>query len=43
MVEILEANKISECTPEQKKQVMAFAFGQEFVESDNKGEIKIYF
>ena len=42
MVEILKANKISECTPEQKEQVMAFAFGQEFIESDNKGDIKTY-
>ena len=31
MIQILETNKISECTPEQKEQVMAFAFGEEFV------------
>ena len=42
IIEILQENKISECTPEQKKQVMAFAFGQEFIESDNKGDIKTY-
>ena len=42
MIEILENNKISECTPEQKAQVMAFAFGQDFIESNNKGEILTY-
>ena len=42
MVEILQANKISECTPEQKAQVMVFAFGEDFIESDNKGEIATY-
>ena len=42
MIEILETNKISECTPEQKEQVMAFAFGEEFVESDNKGDKETY-
>ena len=42
IIEILKANKISECTPEQKAQVMDFAFGQDFMESDNKGEIFSY-
>lgn len=42
MVEILKNNKISECTPKQKEQVMAFAFGDEFVESDKKGNIETY-
>jgi hypothetical protein len=42
IIEILDNNKISECTPEQKAQVMAFAFGEDFIESDNKGEIVTY-
>ena len=42
MVEILQANKISECTPEQKAQVMAFAFGEDFVESEDKGSVAFY-
>jgi len=42
MIEILKNSKISECTPEQKEQVMAFAFGEEFMDSDEKGEIVTY-
>lgn len=42
MIEILQANKISECTPQQKAQVMAFAFGEKFMDSDKKGEVVTY-
>lgn len=42
MIEILENNKISECTPEQKAQVMAFAFGEDFMQSENKGSVAFY-
>ena len=42
MIEILQANKISECTPQQKAQVMAFAFGDDFMNSDKKGEVVTY-
>lgn len=42
MIEILKNSKISECTPKQKEQVMAFAFGEEFMGSDKKGEIATY-
>ena len=42
MVEILQANKISECTPQQKAQVMAFAFGEDFMNSENKGSVAFY-
>ena len=42
MIEILQANKISECTPQQKAQVMAFAFGEEFMDSQEKGEAVTY-
>ena len=42
MIEILQANKISECTPEQKAQVMAFAFGDDFMNSEDKGSVAFY-
>jgi hypothetical protein len=42
MVEILQANKISECTPQQKAQVMAFAFGDDFMNSEDKGSVAFY-
>ena len=42
MIEIIENNKISECTEEEKKQIFEFAFGKEFMDSDNKGKKKIY-
>ena len=40
MIEIIESKKIEECTPEQKAQVMAFAFGDDFMDSEDKGEKK---
>ena len=42
IIEILENNKISECTPEQKAQVMAFAFGEDFMQSEDKGSVAFY-
>lgn len=42
MVHILQSNKISECTPQQKAQVMAFAFGDNFMNSEDKGAVAFY-
>ena len=42
MIEIMEKGTISQQTEEDKKQVMEFAFGKEFMESDDKGERKVY-
>lgn len=42
MIEIIESKKINECTPEQKAQVMAFAFGEEFMDSEDKGSVAFY-
>ena len=42
MEEIIDAGTIDECTELQKKQVMAFAFGEEFMASDEKGSLKKY-
>lgn len=42
MVSILKNGTIKECSEEHKRQVMAFAFGEEFMESEDKGEVKTY-
>lgn len=39
---ILKNNLIDKCTKEQKKQVMAYAFGEEFIVSKDKGSLKEY-
>ena len=40
MKKIIDEKRISKCTPEEKAQVMEFAFGEEFMESDDKGSRK---
>tara|TARA_B100000586_G_C19702177_1_gene257946 strand:+ start:76 stop:258 length:183 start_codon:yes stop_codon:yes gene_type:complete len=42
MIEILENNKISKCTEEEKKQIFEFAFGEDFMTSKDKGRKKTY-
>ena len=37
---ILDNDLISECTENEKAQVFKYAFGEEFMESDNKGELE---
>ena len=39
---ILKNNLIDTCTKKEKKQVFNFAFGEEFMESKDKGELKEY-
>ena len=39
---ILENNLIDKCTEQEKKQVYVFAFGEEFMASDDKGSRKQY-
>jgi hypothetical protein len=41
---ILDNKLIGECTPEEKRQVMNYAFGEEFMESpdEEKGTLKEY-
>ena len=39
---ILKNNLIDKCTKEQRKQVMAYAFGEEFIASKDKGSLKEY-
>jgi|TARA_R110002050_G_scaffold6515_1_gene26781 hypothetical protein len=38
MIEIIKSHKIGQCNEEEKKQVMNFAFGEDFMKSSNKGE-----
>lgn len=42
MIAILKDNRISKCTKAEKEQIMAFAFGKDYMESDDKGSKKIY-
>ena len=39
---ILKNNSIDTCTEEEKKQVFNFAFGEEFMKSEDKGRVKEY-
>jgi len=42
MEEILDAGTIDQCTEEEKQQVMVYAFGEEFMASQDKGCLKEY-
>lgn len=42
MITIIENKQIDQCTEDHKAQVMAFAFGDEFMASDSKGDKKTY-
>ena len=37
IINILKNKLISKCTPKEKEQVFNFAFGNEFMKSNNKG------
>lgn len=42
MIEILKSNKIGEQSDFHKKQIFAFAFGEKFMASNDKGAKKKY-
>ena len=42
IIEILENNSIENCTKSEKSQVFKYAFGEEFMDSDDKGTLKQY-
>ena len=42
MIFILKNNLIETCNEEEKKQVFNFAFGEDFMQSKNKGRLKQY-
>ena len=39
---ILENNLIKNCSKSEKSQVFKYAFGEEFMDSDDKGTLKQY-
>ena len=42
IINILKNNLIDTCNEEEKRQVFNFAFGEEFMESEDKGTLKKY-
>ena len=42
MIFILKNNLIDTCDEEEKRQVFNFAFGEEYVQSKDKGRLKEY-
>jgi hypothetical protein len=38
IIDILKNNKISQCSTHEKKQVFAYAFGEDYMASSNKGK-----
>ena len=42
ILNILENNLLDQCNEQEKKQVYVFAFGEEFMASDDKGSRKEY-
>jgi|TARA_R100000329_G_scaffold145811_1_gene131749 hypothetical protein len=40
MIEIIENKQIDNCSEDERRQVMNFAFGEEFVSSNDKGNLK---
>ena len=42
MIIIIENKQMDQCTDEEKAQVMPFAFGDEFMASEGKGDKKTY-
>lgn len=42
MIHILENNLVNDCCDDEKNQVYEFAFGSEFMESKNKGDLVTY-
>ena len=42
ILNILKNKLINKCTKEEKKQVFNFAFGEEYMESNDKGKLKNY-
>lgn len=42
ILNILENNLIDKCNEQEKKQVYVFAFGEQFMDSNDKGSRKVY-
>ena len=41
MIAIMKEGRINQCTKEEKAQVFAFAFGEDYMQSEDKGSKKI--
>lgn len=42
MITILKNKAIKTCSDDERKQVMKFAFGDDYIKSNNKGKKKLY-
>jgi hypothetical protein len=42
MIAIIKEKRISQCSKAEKEQVMDFAFGSDYIASDDKGSKKVY-
>ena len=42
MIKALQTKTISKYSKDEKRQIMNFAFGEDFMKSKNKGELKEY-
>jgi len=42
MLEIQAEGRIDKCTKEEKKQIFNFFFGEDYMESDDKGSLKLF-
>lgn len=40
MIDIIKEKRISECNDSERDQVMSFAFGEDYMKSNNKGSRK---
>jgi len=41
MIEIIKKKEINQCSKQEREQVMNFAFGEDYMKSNNKGRKKI--
>tara|TARA_Y100000114_G_C11626120_1_gene262073 strand:+ start:419 stop:616 length:198 start_codon:yes stop_codon:yes gene_type:complete len=42
IIAIIKEKRISQCSKAEKEQVMDFAFGSDYITSDDKGSKKVY-
>lgn len=42
IINILENKSINKCSKSQRMQVLSYAFGRDFINSNNKGNLKEY-
>ena len=42
IINILENKSINKCSKSERKQVISYAFGEDFIDSNDKGSLKEY-